>query len=144
MSKKILVAYDGSDLSDKAIQEVKEVTAHIPKVEVHIVSVAEITGPSTNKVMNDSITNEITEETNQKLQEVKKAFNKENVDVITKVFISEKKNNPGNEICEYAKINEIGMIIVGSRGLGNIKGAFLGSVSNKIIKDAHCPVLVVK
>jgi nucleotide-binding universal stress UspA family protein len=33
---------------------------------------------------------------------------------------------------------------MGSRGLGGIRGALMGSVSEAVVKHAHCPVLVVR
>ncbi|MBQ1615172.1 MAG: universal stress protein, partial [Selenomonas sp.] len=38
----------------------------------------------------------------------------------------------------------IDLIIMGSRGLGIVKGVLLGSVSQYIVEQAKCPVLVVK
>jgi len=45
-----------------------------------------------------------------------------------------------------AVAEEIGadMIVVGSRGLGRLRGMLVGSVSQKIIQHAHCSVLVVR
>ena len=36
------------------------------------------------------------------------------------------------------------MIVVGARGMGAVKGALLGSVSQHVIHHARCPVLVVR
>jgi nucleotide-binding universal stress UspA family protein len=33
---------------------------------------------------------------------------------------------------------------VGSRGLGGIRRALMGSVSDSVVRHAHCPVLVVR
>jgi nucleotide-binding universal stress UspA family protein len=52
--------------------------------------------------------------------------------------------DPADEILRYADRNGIDLIAVGSRGLGGLKGLFLGSVSHKLIEDAKCPCLVVK
>ncbi|MDK1491216.1 universal stress protein [Sinorhizobium sp. 7-81] len=45
-----------------------------------------------------------------------------------------------------AVAEEIGadMIVVGSRGLGRLRGMLVGSVSQKIVQHAHCSVLVVR
>jgi nucleotide-binding universal stress UspA family protein len=37
-----------------------------------------------------------------------------------------------------------GLIVVGSRGLGGISRALIGSVSDSVVRHAHCPVLVVR
>ena len=37
-----------------------------------------------------------------------------------------------------------GLIIMGSRGLGGFKRALMGSVSDSVVRHAHCPVMVVR
>jgi nucleotide-binding universal stress UspA family protein len=37
-----------------------------------------------------------------------------------------------------------GLIVVGSRGLGGLSRALMGSVSDSVVRHAHCPVLVVR
>jgi nucleotide-binding universal stress UspA family protein len=48
------------------------------------------------------------------------------------------------EIVDLAKEIEAGLVVLGSRGLGRIKRALLGSVSYSVVRHAHCPVLVVR
>ena len=38
----------------------------------------------------------------------------------------------------------VGLIVVGSRGLGPLKRALMGSVSHSVVRHAYCPVLVVR
>ncbi|PWU67592.1 universal stress protein [Gracilibacillus dipsosauri] len=52
--------------------------------------------------------------------------------------------NPAKEICDFANNMKVDLIVIGSRGLGKIKKMMMGSVSNKVTNNAHCPVLVVK
>jgi nucleotide-binding universal stress UspA family protein len=37
-----------------------------------------------------------------------------------------------------------GLIVMGSRGLGGIRRALMGSISDSVVRHAHCPVLVVR
>ena len=37
-----------------------------------------------------------------------------------------------------------GLIVMGSRGLGGIRRLLMGSVSNSVVRHAHCPVLIVR
>ncbi|KGX88019.1 universal stress protein [Pontibacillus litoralis] len=48
------------------------------------------------------------------------------------------------EICNVAQELDAHYIFVGSRGQGPIKGQVLGSVSNGVLHQAHCPVMIVK
>lgn len=52
--------------------------------------------------------------------------------------------NPAREICEYAKTNDIDLIVIGSRGLSDLAELFLGSVSSDVLHRAHCAVTVVR
>lgn len=51
---------------------------------------------------------------------------------------------PDEEIVELAEDVRAGMIVVGSRGLGGVRRALMGSVSDSVVRHAHCPVLVVR
>jgi nucleotide-binding universal stress UspA family protein len=37
-----------------------------------------------------------------------------------------------------------GLIVMGCRGLGGVRRALMGSVSDSVVRHAHCPVLVVR
>jgi nucleotide-binding universal stress UspA family protein len=50
---------------------------------------------------------------------------------------------PAERLAELADDEGAALIVVGSRGRGAFKAAFLGSVSNSLIGIARCPVLVV-
>ncbi|HET7269784.1 MAG TPA: universal stress protein [Rubrobacter sp.] len=51
---------------------------------------------------------------------------------------------PGRTIVHLGERLGAGLIIVGSRGLGPMKRAVMGSVSSSVVHHAHCPVLVVR
>lgn len=48
------------------------------------------------------------------------------------------------EILRLAEEIEAGLIVIGSRGLGGVRRALMGSVSDSVVRYAHCPVLVVR
>src|SRR5829696_4585865 len=48
------------------------------------------------------------------------------------------------EIVDLAEELGAGLVVVGSRGLGGIRRALMGSVSDSVVRHAHCPVLVVR
>ena len=48
------------------------------------------------------------------------------------------------EIVALADELGVGLIVMGSRGLGGVRRALMGSVSDSVVRHAHCPVLVVR
>jgi len=54
------------------------------------------------------------------------------------------RGDAATEIIEFAKENEIDMIVAGSRGFSEMRSWLLGSVSRKLVHYAGCSVLIVK
>jgi nucleotide-binding universal stress UspA family protein len=51
---------------------------------------------------------------------------------------------PHADIVLLAEELEVGIVVVGSKGEGGVRRALLGSVSDSVVRHAHCPVLVVR
>jgi nucleotide-binding universal stress UspA family protein len=51
---------------------------------------------------------------------------------------------PDTTIIDLAEELGSGLIVLGSRGLGGVRRALLGSISDSVVRHAHCPVLVVR
>lgn len=51
--------------------------------------------------------------------------------------------DPGEEICRAAAERGMAGIVMGTHGLGGIKRALLGSVSDYVVRHAPCPVITV-
>ncbi|WP_160847481.1 universal stress protein [Pontibacillus yanchengensis] len=138
---KCLVAYDGSELSRKALEQAMYQKHDDAPMEVHIVTVVSPNGPYTNPGLYQSIENSLMEKAKAELdsivEEIQDIYNVTiKIEVLT--------GNPGNNIAKYAKEHDIEMIIIGSRGLGNVRGFFLGSVSHRVVQQADCQVMIVK
>jgi nucleotide-binding universal stress UspA family protein len=54
------------------------------------------------------------------------------------------RGDAATEIMDYVKAEKIDLIVAGSRGLGNFKSLWVGSVSRKLVHYSDCSVLVVK
>ena len=52
--------------------------------------------------------------------------------------------DPANEILECANRESVDLIVLGSRGLGDLKGLLMGSVSHKVSQHAKCSCVIVK
>ena len=51
------------------------------------------------------------------------------------------RGDPAKLLAEHSQ--QLGLLVLGSRGYGPIKSVLLGSVSSYVLRNAHCPVLVV-
>ncbi len=61
--------------------------------------------------------------------------------------VKEKYVRMGDRAREIVKLSEeleVGLIVMGSRGLGGLRRAFMGSVSDAVVRYAHCPVMIVR
>ena len=47
-------------------------------------------------------------------------------------------------IPDVAKVEEVGLIVMGKRGMSDLARLVVGSVTNKVIQVAQCPVLVIR
>lgn len=55
-----------------------------------------------------------------------------------------RQGRPDQKIVAQAEEIGAGLIVMGSRGLGSVRRALMGSVSDSVVRHAHCPVLIVR
>jgi nucleotide-binding universal stress UspA family protein len=54
------------------------------------------------------------------------------------------RGRPEREVVHLSEEIGAGLIIMGSRGLGGVRRALMGSVSDSVVRHAHCPVMIVR
>jgi nucleotide-binding universal stress UspA family protein len=52
--------------------------------------------------------------------------------------------NPAAAIVDYARVHEIDLIVVGTHGRGMVQHLIMGSVAERVVRTAPCPVLAVR
>ena len=142
------MAIDGSNLAyrslDYALDLAKKYSA-----EVMVLTIVDL--PSNSLLAHGSTFTPIsTQNYKEKLEnyhkkiltEVTKKAKKSNPEICFTTKLLE--GRPADKIIETAKLESFDLIVIGSRGLGGIKEIFLGSVSDRVADEAHCPVLIVK
>ncbi|WP_046225856.1 universal stress protein [Paenibacillus dauci] len=139
MYSRILLAADGSDNAVRAAKEAAIIASSMPDAIVEILFVVD---PSKVKeeVLHSQNHNEIEFKRKQKLIPIQEQFEHKSVPY----QITIKTGDPGPTIVDYAKQHHLELIVMGSRGLNALQEFVLGSVSHKVVKRAHCPVIVVK
>jgi|SRR5262245_22502460 len=60
------------------------------------------------------------------------------------IAVTATSNSPANAIVTYAAANRIDLIVMGTHGRGPISRLFMGSVAERVVRMAPCPVLTVR
>jgi nucleotide-binding universal stress UspA family protein len=56
----------------------------------------------------------------------------------------ETSDTPADEIVKFAAAHEVGLIVMGTRGRGTMARLLMGSVAERVVRTAPCPVLTVR
>ncbi len=145
--KRILVAIDGSEHADKALDFALDLaekySATVTIINVfQVPAIAYLGEPSEYPISLIDFTKEAKAAHEKILSKALKRAKelKPNLKISTTL----KEGRPADKIIETAKEENFDMIVMGHRGLGKVKEFFLGSVSDRVADGAHCPVLIVK
>jgi nucleotide-binding universal stress UspA family protein len=132
---RILVAYDGSDVSRRAL---KRVVMFMKSADVALVTVAR---PIYRYAPYTGYADPRDEdEQREVLSGARAALEREGISAAGFTPVGD----PADEILAVAKTFEADLIVVGARSLGTIGRFVLGSVSTKVMHEARCDVLIVK
>ena len=138
MMKNILVPVDGSEGADRAIEKAV-MLAKLCNAKVNFLYVANINQLAINAVLSDAILDSVTKAGNVIVERAMEMV----PEGVEKESFSD-TGSPAVVVLDFAESNNIDLIVMGSRGLGVVKGVLLGSVSQYVVEQAKCPVLVVK
>jgi nucleotide-binding universal stress UspA family protein len=146
MEHKLLLASDGSENALQAAEYVINLAVLAPEIKVTVLVVNDILEKIKNYTpLGSPIV----------LGEVEDYFREKTQDALNKTLALFKKHQtpvegvirmgyPAQEIVDLAREGGYSQIVIGSRGMGAIKGIVLGSVSSKVIHLSAVPVTVVK
>ncbi|MEG1425527.1 MAG: universal stress protein [Raoultibacter sp.] len=139
--KNILVAFDGSDLSVKALEMGIEYARFNPEIHLDVAYVVPI--PMLPEIDQEHLADliEMIAEDGRKIlyqaQDLLGDLTERSETLLVK------GTDPASELLKLIDVNDYYLVIVGSRGLSGIKG-YLGSVSHKVLHNADIPVLIAK
>lgn len=134
---KILVAYDGSAPSHRALELMREIARPYPEVEVVLVHVMRLFSSGSAAAGADTVMLDDAAAIREELEQMAAQLNNP-----TEVKVL-KGTSPADLIVNCAKEEGCDLIIMGSRGQGGVKG-FLGSVSYAVTKESPMTVLIAK
>jgi len=82
----------------------------------------------------------LTKKAETMLESTKKYCEKQGVQIVSKVL----QGGPSSEINKFAEKQKVDLIVIGSKGLGGIRGKVFGSVVNSVVHDSKVSVLVIR
>jgi nucleotide-binding universal stress UspA family protein len=142
--KKILVPTDFSDCSKKAMDYALSLAKEF-KSEVLILHVIDTRGYETAAIYNLGPMEEARKAVQKMSQEMMANFLKEKG--IDESRIGDKiilEGAPFIEIIRVAREKEVDLIVIGTHGRTGVSHILFGSVAEKVVRKAPCPVLTVK
>ncbi|MFX0097284.1 MAG: universal stress protein [Candidatus Hodarchaeota archaeon] len=143
MEKKILVAVDGSKVSDKAMNQAVEMAKPMGAkiVAVHVIDervitvYAETSGEPTKGVLR-----KFEQAGENYLEHARKIAAKQGVPVETRIL----RGTPCAEITEEAGKIKAELIIMGAHGMHSSTRKFIGSTAERCVRMSSVPILLVK
>lgn len=139
MFKNILVGVDGSDYAYKAAELASEM-ARCTQADLWVVSCFEpvpayLGEPNLQKAITERISQaeKVLETAVERIGQIPGQVHKEVIE-----------GSPADTILSVAGVRNVDLIVMGTRGLGRISRALLGSQSQKVVSQADCPVMLVR
>ena len=145
--KRLLMAYDGSEASNKALEMTMKCATKEDEIIILTVIPGELVDSSFTNMLLPTIdlssiikSGSFKEKAMQNLQSVAKKIEP----LVSKVEVAVETGDAADEILLAAKHHDIDIIIVGYKGYGKEGRFLLGSVADKVVRHASRSVLVVR
>lgn len=139
MENRLLVAFDGSNCSLEALKEAVqlaqtfhcEITVINVQPSFHTIHTSLLFKEKQIKEFQKELFYDVIRSAEQLLKRTHLEY-----EIILKI------GDPIKQICQVAKEKNVKFIVMGSRGMGLVKGTVLGSVSYGVIHQSETPVLI--
>jgi len=139
MFKKIILATDGSPHAEEALKYARDLALRddAQVIVVHAVppTPAYLGEPGRQQFISCSVA-----EGEQVANHAAEKLRKAGADVIIEVL----EGPPADAILRVSDVRQCDLIVMGSRGHGELTSLLLGSVSHRVLAHAHVPVMIVR
>lgn len=141
MDKKVLVPVDGSDAANRMIDAIIERKAQFqtPLTVVHVVNLDKLAYRMIPDFQLDMLRDSARKSGEAILNEQMARFTAAGVPCAARLEFG----SPRETICRIANEEGFDLVILGRRGMGEIRDALFGAVSNFVLHHVHCPVLLI-
>lgn len=140
---KLLVAVDGSENSDRAVDYViQHASWYRDPVYVHLLNVQlPLVGVNVKLfISEESIKSYYQDEGTAALKKTRTALEAAGISYTHHIGVGD----PGSVTVEFAHAHGCDHIVIGTRGLGGVSGMIMGSVATKVVHLSPLPVILVK
>lgn len=144
---KMLIAYDGSESSKRAVDLVLDIAKESDEVTLLTVIPAELVSSSFTKMLLPTIDLDklIERKTfKERAEETLKEVSTKLEGKVAKIDIAVESGDPADEILLAAKSRMCDLIVLGYKGYGKEGRFLIGSVTDKVVRHASCSVMVVR
>lgn len=140
MYKKILIPTDGSETAEKAVEHGIKLAKALgcEVIGLYVIDISAFAGVPTETIW-ESMRKLLEEEGNKALATVERIAKENDV----KFSISIKEGIPSEDIIKVSEEENIDLIIMGTAGRAGLNRFLLGSVAEKVVRSAQCPVMVI-
>ena len=136
--KKMLIGYDGSAPSDKATESGLALAQSLD-AKVLLFAVARPPEPAT-MVEVDAMIDNAREHFGEQFKKIIQRARDIGVELTTDIAVG----HPVEQIVHRAEIDHVDLIVLGLRGKSRFEKMIVGSTAEKVLRYAHCPVMVVR
>ncbi|HKD81917.1 MAG TPA: universal stress protein [Candidatus Angelobacter sp.] len=136
--KQILVGFDGSEQSRKAANTAISL-AHCLDAKVLVLAVARPPEPATSVEL-EAVLDNAKEHFEAAFVPLRESAKNAEVEMETDIAVG----HPAEQIIHRAEQSKMDLIVLGCRGTSTFHRWILGSVSEKVLRYAHCPVMVLR
>jgi nucleotide-binding universal stress UspA family protein len=140
--KKIVIGFDGSEGSWKALKEAAKLATN-DKAQLYLVSIEEL--PSFPTTMG-----EVVEEQESSSSHLYKLQRQAMDELLATGYDANnlvnqiKVGHPAKGLVDYAAAVSADLLVIGHSGHSGVWGSFLGTTADKVVRHASCSVLVVR
>ena len=135
----IIVPVDGSDYSTRATEYAADL-AGLTEAEIVLIHCHKPFPTLLGEPYQQKAVNRIIKQSNELLDPYRKMLREKGIPFTERVM----EGPPRDAISNVARIINCDLIVIGSRGLSDLQGLFLGSVTHRVLRSAPCPVTVIR
>ena len=146
MYKKVLVPMDGSDLAECTLSHLKALFKDGSIKEAILLNIVKIDIPwadleSGHHINLQALREQVFASSKRYLEKVESGLSSQGIKIKKE---SVESNRPAEAITEYARTNEMDLILIATHGYTGLKKLMLGSVASGVLNQSSIPVLLIR